>query len=188
MSLLFISRLRRHIGVYLVSRDQFRPYVADFPEEKDIELLPSEQKNRPGQQRNRVVTNLTSSTATRLRTPLDNNNPNIHGKSNRTRNKFSDIRVGLSKSALESLLRSEAMSRQTAGGGVRIPAARRPVAYFPNRPAGALAARLVETAAPDVAHPFDDVMVGVVELGLEHLQVAHLEARRCEWYLTSKRE
>jgi len=40
----------------------------------------------------------------------------------------------------------------------------------------ALAARLIESAASDVAHPFDHVVVGVVELGLEHLEVAHLES------------
>ena len=42
------------------------------------------------------------------------------------------------------------------------------------------AARLVQPALADVAHPLDDVVVAVVELGLEHFQVAHLEAGRCE--------
>lgn len=44
------------------------------------------------------------------------------------------------------------------------------------RRAQLLAARLVDARAADVAHPFDDVVVTVVELGLKHLQVAHLEA------------
>ena len=35
---------------------------------------------------------------------------------------------------------------------------------------------LVEPAPADVPDPFDDVVVGVVELGLEDLEVAHLEA------------
>ena len=42
------------------------------------------------------------------------------------------------------------------------------------------AARLVQPALADVAHPLDDVVVAVVEFGLEHLEVAHLEARRRE--------
>ena len=33
--------------------------------------------------------------------------------------------------------------------------------------------RNIQSDPPD---PFDDIVVGVVELGLEHLQVAHLEA------------
>ena len=52
----------------------------------------------------------------------------------------------------------------------------------------ALAARLVQATAANVAHPFDDVMVGVVELRLEHLQVAHLEARGRERHLTGRVE
>lgn len=49
---------------------------------------------------------------------------------------------------------------------------------FAARQAGgsALAAGLVDARAADVAHPFDDVVVTVVELGLKHLQVTHLEA------------
>lgn len=43
-----------------------------------------------------------------------------------------------------------------------------------------LAAGLVDARAADVAHPFDDVVVTVVELGLKHLQVTHLEAGRSE--------
>lgn len=39
-----------------------------------------------------------------------------------------------------------------------------------------LAAGLVDARAADVAHPFDHVVVTVVELGLKHLQVTHLEA------------
>jgi hypothetical protein len=34
-----------------------------------------------------------------------------------------------------------------------------------------LAASLVEAGPSDVAHPFDDVMIGVVQLGLEHLKL-----------------
>ena len=43
-----------------------------------------------------------------------------------------------------------------------------------------LTACFVEAALADVAHPLDDVVVAVVEFGLEHLEVAHLEARRRE--------
>jgi hypothetical protein len=35
-----------------------------------------------------------------------------------------------------------------------------------------LAASLVEAGPSDVAHPFDDVMIGVVQLGLEHLKIS----------------
>lgn len=38
-----------------------------------------------------------------------------------------------------------------------------------------LAAGFVDAGAADVPHPFDDVVVTVVELGLKHLQVAHLQ-------------
>lgn len=38
-----------------------------------------------------------------------------------------------------------------------------------------LAARLVDAAAPDVAHPFNNIVVAVVKLWLEDLQVAYLE-------------
>lgn len=48
---------------------------------------------------------------------------------------------------------------------------------------GRLAACLVDAAAADIAHPFDDVVVTVVQLGLEHLQVAHLEPGRSKWHL-----
>lgn len=40
-----------------------------------------------------------------------------------------------------------------------------------------LAAGFVDARAADVAHPFDHVVVTVVELGLEDLQVADLETR-----------
>lgn len=46
-----------------------------------------------------------------------------------------------------------------------------------------LAAGFINAAAANVAHPFDDVMVAVVQLRLKHLQVAHLEARRRKWHL-----
>ena len=46
-----------------------------------------------------------------------------------------------------------------------------------------LAAGLINAAAANVAHPFDDIVVAVVQLRFKHLQVAHLEARRCEWHL-----
>lgn len=46
-----------------------------------------------------------------------------------------------------------------------------------------LAAGLINATAADVAHPFDDIMVAVVQLRFKHLQVAHLEARGCEWHL-----
>lgn len=46
-----------------------------------------------------------------------------------------------------------------------------------------LAAGLINAAAANVAHPFDDIMVAVVQLRFKHLQVAHLEARGCEWHL-----
>lgn len=39
-----------------------------------------------------------------------------------------------------------------------------------------LAAGFIDSRAADVPHPFDDIMVTVVELGLKHLQVAHLQA------------
>lgn len=46
-----------------------------------------------------------------------------------------------------------------------------------------LAAGLINATAANVAHPFDDIMVTVVQLRFKHLQVAHLEARGCEWHL-----
>lgn len=39
-----------------------------------------------------------------------------------------------------------------------------------------LAASFIDAGAADVPHPFDDIVVTVVELGLKHLQVAHLQA------------
>lgn len=48
---------------------------------------------------------------------------------------------------------------------------------------GQLAAGLVNATAANVAHPFDDIVVAVVQLRLKHLQVAHLEARGREWHL-----
>ena len=41
-----------------------------------------------------------------------------------------------------------------------------------------LAACFVDAGAADVPHPFDHIVVTVVELGLKHLQIAHLETRR----------
>lgn len=38
----------------------------------------------------------------------------------------------------------------------------------------ALAPSLIETAAADVTHPLNDIVIGVVELGFEYLQVADL--------------
>lgn len=35
--------------------------------------------------------------------------------------------------------------------------------------------RFVKSASTDVPDPFDDVMVRVVELGLEHFEIAHLK-------------
>ena len=46
-----------------------------------------------------------------------------------------------------------------------------------------LAAGLINAAAANVAHPFDDIVVAVVQLRFKHLQVEHLEARRREWHL-----
>ena len=36
---------------------------------------------------------------------------------------------------------------------------------------------LIEPTLGDVAHPLDDIMVAVVQLGLKHLQVADLQSR-----------
>lgn len=52
---------------------------------------------------------------------------------------------------------------------------------------GRLAASLVEATPADVAHPFDDVMVAVVQLGLEHFEVAHLEPRGSKGNLQQRR-
>lgn len=49
--------------------------------------------------------------------------------------------------------------------------------------AGQLAAGFINATAANVSHPFDDIMVAVVQLRLEYLQVAHLEARGREWHL-----
>lgn len=46
-----------------------------------------------------------------------------------------------------------------------------------------LAACLINATSANVAHPFDDIMVAVVQLRFKHLQVAHLETRGCEWHL-----
>lgn len=46
-----------------------------------------------------------------------------------------------------------------------------------------LAAGLINATAANVAHPFDDIMVAVVQLRFKHLQVTHLEARGGEWHL-----
>lgn len=48
---------------------------------------------------------------------------------------------------------------------------------------GQLAAGFINAAAANVSHPFDDIMVTVVQLRLEYLQVAHLEAGGREWHL-----
>lgn len=42
---------------------------------------------------------------------------------------------------------------------------------------GNSAAGFIDARAADVPHPFNNVMVTVVELRLKHLQVAHLQAR-----------
>lgn len=47
----------------------------------------------------------------------------------------------------------------------------------------ALASGLVESRPSDVAHPFDYIMVRIVELRLKHLEVANLEARWGKRYL-----
>lgn len=46
-----------------------------------------------------------------------------------------------------------------------------------------LAASLINATAANVAHPFDDIMVAVVQLRFKHLQVAHFEARGRKWHL-----
>ncbi len=38
-----------------------------------------------------------------------------------------------------------------------------------------LAAGLIDAAATDVTHPFDDIVIAVIELRLEDLQVAHFQ-------------
>lgn len=39
-----------------------------------------------------------------------------------------------------------------------------------------LAAGLIDATAADVTHPFDDIMVAVVQLRLEDLEVAHFQS------------
>ena len=51
-----------------------------------------------------------------------------------------------------------------------------------------LSAGLVEPTLADVAHPLHHVMVAVVELGLKHLEIAHLQARASKWNLERGRE
>lgn len=51
-----------------------------------------------------------------------------------------------------------------------------------------LAASFVDAGAADVPHPFDDVVVTVVELGLKHLQVAHLQTGGSERNLRGRGE
>ena len=46
-----------------------------------------------------------------------------------------------------------------------------------------LTARFVEAASSDVADPFDDVVIGIVQFGLKHFQIANFEARRSERHL-----
>lgn len=46
-----------------------------------------------------------------------------------------------------------------------------------------LAACFIDATSANVAHPFDDVVVAVVQLRFKHLQVAHLEAGGREWHL-----
>lgn len=50
-----------------------------------------------------------------------------------------------------------------------------------------LAAGLIDAAAPDVTHPFDDIMIAVVELRLKDLQVAHFQSRWSKRYLEIER-
>lgn len=49
-----------------------------------------------------------------------------------------------------------------------------------------LAASLVDATLANVAHPFDNIMVTVVQLGLKHLQVTHLQPRGGKWNLTGR--
>jgi len=54
----------------------------------------------------------------------------------------------------------------------------KPLAQFCHRPTRLTvlsAPRLVQPTASDVSHPFDHVMVTVVQFGLKHLQVTNLE-------------
>jgi len=46
-----------------------------------------------------------------------------------------------------------------------------------------LAACFIETTLADVPHPLDYIVVAVVQLGLKHLQIAHLETRRSKRHL-----
>ena len=59
--------------------------------------------------------------------------------------------------------------------------------YFLFHALGRSAPGFVQAALADIAHPLDDVVVAVVKLRLEHLQVAHLEARRRERNLENRK-
>lgn len=48
-----------------------------------------------------------------------------------------------------------------------------------------LATGLVETTTSDIAHPFYDIVVRVVQLGLEDFKIAHFETRWRERNLQS---
>ena len=50
-----------------------------------------------------------------------------------------------------------------------------------------LASGFIEATAANVSDPFDGFIVRVVELGLKHLQIAHLEAARRERHLKAHR-
>jgi hypothetical protein len=45
---------------------------------------------------------------------------------------------------------------------------------FNIRRSSSLASCFVESTSANVANPFDDIVVGVVELGLKHFQIANL--------------
>lgn len=51
-----------------------------------------------------------------------------------------------------------------------------------------LTSGLVKATAADVSHPFDGLVVGVVELGLKHFKVAHFEAGGRERHLEAHRD
>lgn len=50
-----------------------------------------------------------------------------------------------------------------------------------------LASGLVDPAPADVPHPFDHIVVTVVQLWLKDFQVAHLQPRGGKWDLLRKR-
>lgn len=52
--------------------------------------------------------------------------------------------------------------------------------------ARSLTSSLVDAASANVAHPFDNIMITVVQLGLKHLQVTHLQPRGGKWNLTGR--